>query len=142
MSDQIKESINHIQSIVDFYKLDDENNYDYSDDVLISMKTLLDYITNLQNENKSLKEKLNCKEILKQGMPENTEFVILTKANYDRQQKDIELELIDYKSRVEKAVEWFDFTNEYIENEMCDWFECSKKEILDLYYILQGGKDE
>ena len=48
MNEEIKENINRIQRIVDFYKLNDENNYDYSDDVLISMKTLLDYITNLQ----------------------------------------------------------------------------------------------
>ena len=39
-------------------------------------------------------------------MPKDTEFVILTKNNYDRQQKDIELELIDYKSRIEKAVDY------------------------------------
>ena len=45
---EIKESINRIKSIVDFYKLNDENNYDYSDDVLISMKILLSYIEQLE----------------------------------------------------------------------------------------------
>ena len=46
---EIEESINRIQRIVDFYKLNDENNYDYSDDVLISMKNLLSYIEQLEN---------------------------------------------------------------------------------------------
>ena len=70
-----------------------------------NINKLLNYITNLQNENQSLKEKLNCKEYFSSTMPENTEFVILTKENYDRQQKDIELENIMLKSRNEKAVE-------------------------------------
>lgn len=56
MNEEIKENIKYIQDIVDFYKLNDENNYDYSDKVLISMKTLLNYITNLQEENQKLKE--------------------------------------------------------------------------------------
>jgi len=54
MNEDIKKSIKCIQDIVDFYKLNDENNYDYSDKVLISMKTLLNYITNLQEENQKL----------------------------------------------------------------------------------------
>lgn len=45
---EIEESINRIKNIVDFYKLNDENNYDYSDDVLISMKNLLSYIEQLE----------------------------------------------------------------------------------------------
>ena len=56
MNKEIKKSINRIQKIVDFYKLNDEDNYDYSDDVLISMKTLLDYINNLQTRWNSLRE--------------------------------------------------------------------------------------
>ncbi len=70
-----------------------------------------------QELNQELRQKLDCKEILKQGMPENTEFVILTKANYDRQQKDIELELIDYKLRVEKAIEYIEENNFHYMNE-------------------------
>lgn len=80
----------------------------YKELYLSEIEQLLDYITNLQEENKSLKEQLNCKEYFSSTMPEGTEFVILTKANYDRQQKDIELELIDYKSRCEKAIEYVD----------------------------------
>lgn len=60
----------------------------------------------LKQENERLKEALNCKEYFSSTMPEDTEFVILTKNNYDRQQKDIQFELIDYKSRFEKAIEY------------------------------------
>lgn len=72
---------------------------------LNGIKDLENYITNLQKENQSLKEKLNCKEYFSSTMPENTEFVILTKENYDKQQKDLALENIILKSRNEKAVE-------------------------------------
>jgi hypothetical protein len=63
---------------------------------------LLNYITNLQEENKKLKEKLNCKEYFSSTMPEDTEFVILTKNNYDRQQKDLALENIKLKETNEE----------------------------------------
>ena len=75
-------------------------------------------------------------------MPENTEFVILTKNNYDRQQKDIQLELIDYKSRIEKAVEYIKdmgcFDNEC--NYFCD--DLSPNELDCLLNILNGRSDE
>ena len=55
-------------------------------------ETLRDMVDDLQREIERLKQELNCKEYFSSTMPENTEFVILTKNNYDRQQKDIELE--------------------------------------------------
>lgn len=63
---------------------------------------VLNYITNLQEENQKLKKQLNCKEYFSSTMPENTEFVILTKNNYDRQQKDLALENIELKKENEK----------------------------------------
>lgn len=70
-------------------------------------------------------------------MPEDTEFVILTKANYDRQQKDIQFELIDYKSRCEKASEelkqaYTDIQN----NENANYIHIAFRN--DLLNILQG----
>ncbi len=55
---EIEESINRIKSIVDFYKLNDENNYDYSDEVLISMKNLLSYIEQLELDYKEANESI------------------------------------------------------------------------------------
>lgn len=46
---KIEEAKERLKSIVDFYKLNDENNYDYSDDVLISMKLVLEEIERLNN---------------------------------------------------------------------------------------------
>lgn len=89
-----------------------------------------------QEENERLKKTLNCKEYFSSTMPEDTEFVILTKNNYDRQQKDIQLELIDYKLRVEKAVEYIK------ENATSNYFDSKinmfRREI-DLLNILQNG---
>ena len=62
--------------------------------VFLNAKTrdkIIDYITNLQEENERLKKQLNCKERLTKILPEDTEFIILSKSDYDRQEKDIEL---------------------------------------------------
>ncbi len=101
---------------------------------------LFNYITNLQEENERLKTQLNCKEYFSATMPENTEFVILTKNNYDRQQKDIQLDLIDYKSRCEKALS-------IIEKQKAKMYKSRNKIamfiLMKLEKVLQGvGKDE
>lgn len=73
--------------------------------ILIDIKdvsSVKNFITNLQEENQKLKEQLNCKEYFSSTMPENTEFVILTKNNYDRQQKDLALENIQLKQENQK----------------------------------------
>lgn len=72
------------------------------------------YITNLQEENQKLKEQLNCKEYFSSTMPENTEFVILTKNNYDRQQKDLALENIELKQENEKLNKIIDEWEKYL----------------------------
>ena len=69
---------------------------------------LIDEELELYNEVVRLRKALNCKIELCEYLPEDTEVVVLTKNNYDRQQKDIQLELIDYKSRCEKAVEYIE----------------------------------
>lgn len=61
-------------------------------------------ITNLQEENQRLKKKLDCKERFSKIMPEDTEFIILSKADYDRQQEDIELVAIELRNRIDKAI--------------------------------------
>ena len=45
----IEQAKEKLKIIIDFYKLNDENNYDYSDDVLISMKLVLEEIERLNN---------------------------------------------------------------------------------------------
>lgn len=83
-------------------------------------------------------------------MPEDTEFVILTKNNYDRQQKDNQLELLDYKSRNEKAIEYIrnniadiEFIKKRYRVIIDDYVETTINDIEKLLNILNGGdKDE
>lgn len=84
-------------------------------------KKILDYIINLQEENQKLKEQLNCKEYFSSTMPEDTEFVILTKNNYDRQQKDLALENIELKQENEKLKELCDKYEEEHNNAFKLW---------------------
>lgn len=123
MNDEIKEILEDIKEIYYF-------------------KPLLDYITNLQQENERLKEK-SINEILKNDFDMCVKD--LKKAN-----KKIE-KLEDYKSRIEKAVE-------YIEKEKsnymrsCDISNATNREGLiissavrtcdDTLNILNGRSDE
>ena len=67
---------------------------------------IINAITNLQEENEKYKKIFEGKERFSKIMPEDIDFIILSKSDYDRQEKDIQLELIDYKSRVNKAIEY------------------------------------
>ena len=52
----IEQAKERLKGIVDFYKLNDPDNYDYSDDVLISMKLVLEEIERLNNIIKEVRE--------------------------------------------------------------------------------------
>ena len=69
-----------------------------------SREKLIRELKEVKKENQQLKEKLNCKEYFSSIMPEDTEFVILTKNNYDRQQKDLTLENIKLKKQKDDVV--------------------------------------
>ena len=56
MIENIEQAKEKLKSIVDFYKLNDENNYDYSDRVLISMKLVLEEIERLNSIIKEVRE--------------------------------------------------------------------------------------
>ena len=66
MIENIEQAKGKLKSIVDFYKLNDENNYDYSDRVLISMKLVLEEIERLNNIIKGLDNTIeNLEEVIK-----------------------------------------------------------------------------
>ena len=98
-----------------------------------------DKMKHLQQENERLKKKLDCKERLTKIMPENTEFIILSKADYDRQENEIELALIDYKSRVEKADELLELKQLRYLNE--PEYRICTLDLQEVRNILQGDKD-
>lgn len=105
------------------------------------LKWTMNYITNLQEENQKLKEQLNCKEYFSSTMPEDTEFVILTKNNYDRQQKDLALENIELKQenkKLRKKIKYMEMIIEY-KNELRQ--PQDESEIHNELYR-QGGSDE
>lgn len=139
MKDEIKEfeEFRKDEDGTYFYYIDKDGNEQWS----YKLDNLKDYITNLQEKNESLKVKLNCKEYFSSTMPENTEFVILTKENYDRQQKDIELELIDYKSRNEKAKSLTNRTIEIIKQQPSGNDEWILERLNGINYCL-GGDEE
>ena len=91
-----------LKSIVDFYKLNDETNYDYSDDVLISMKLVLEEIDRL---NHSL-EQAN-KEI--KNLEKHRDLMI---KHYDE-------EVEEYYDIINKAIDYV----EHISNVDIDWHE-------------------
>ena len=81
MKDEIREAIMQFQTAIDFKEAPMPMNYSID---LENAKILLDYITNLQQENERLKQ---------------TQYVW----SYD-----LDMQLEDYKSRCEKASEYID----------------------------------
>lgn len=103
---------------------------------------LLDYITNLQQENednlkciKSLKEQLESvinenQRLLKQWFEDNDKTVkLVSEKEYYKQNFN------DYKSRCEKAIEYLDNKLKLLPHYMYE------KEMYDLLNILQGSED-
>ena len=101
-----------------------------------SQEHLLDYITNLQEENERYKKMFEAKERFSKVMPEDIDFIILSKADYDRQQEDVELTAIELKIRIDEAIEYikeiqaFPHTNEN-----------QHRDCRELLKILQGSDE-
>lgn len=97
------------------------------------------YITKLKQENERYKKIFEGKEKFSKIMPEGTDFIILSKTDYDRQQEDIELNAIELKSRIDKTIEYI---NVIKENTTSSARKDYAKMILinyeDLLNILQG----
>ena len=69
-------------------------------------KKMADYITNLQEENERYKKLFEGKERFSKIMPDDMDFIIMSKTDYDRQVDDIELVALELRSRIDKAVEY------------------------------------
>ena len=119
---------------------------------------LLDYITNLQEENERYKRIFEGKERFSKIMPDDTDFIILSKADYDRQQEenerlkkdnlllidyqDMEQKYDDYKLRNEKAIEYI--KHEWFKREQIgiSHLSFSYDELQKILNILNGGDEE
>ena len=53
-----------------------------------------------------LNKQLNCKERLTKIMPPDTEFIILSKSDYERQETDIEEIALELQDKIDKAIEY------------------------------------
>ena len=108
MKDEIKEILDYFQKDVDKYEESKRylmQKYGYDEETIdnisqherhINTKKLLDYITNLQEENKRLKEIENFKFWLRKDETKEPVTII----------KSYKKEYEDYKSRNEKAIEY------------------------------------
>lgn len=111
----------------------------------IQRQQLVNYITNLQKENEKYKKMFEAKERFSKIMPDDTDFIILSKADYDRQQEDIELTAIKLKSRNEKAVEYINnLRDESAERQ--GFYNCFPDDLYiadieELLNILEGGDE-
>ena len=96
MTEEIKEILQEVNKIID--------NTSYNEDItyfeVSHISKLLDYITNLQQENEKLKEQLQNKGIIKTC--ENCEWFGTCPHSYRE---------YDYKSRCEKAIEYINHEN-------------------------------
>ena len=124
MNDEIREAIMQFQTAIDFKEAPMPMNYSID---LENAKMLLNYITNLQKENEELKEE--NKQIF--SKVNDDELLISNAMNYAEAQ--------DYKSRVEKVVEYFKYQLENL-----DFYEDTKARMLCAMGItlLQNGSDE
>lgn len=145
MNKEIKEILDKFDKVLENYELDkvfgqmsvDSICHLFPNEII----TIKDYITNLEQDNERYKKIFKAKERFSKIMPENTEFIILSKADYDRQQEDIELNAIELKSRNEKAIELLKEAGCYDEENkiFCDdvWEELPK-----LLNILNGDDND
>ena len=121
MNNEIKEILEHIQYVID--------EDDYWEVTKATLKPLSDYITNLQQENERLKDNYNrlYNEDCKLREQHNINDISLLDENYD------------YKSRIDKAIEYFKYQLENL-----DFYEDTKAKMLCAMGItlLQNGGEE
>ncbi len=80
MIENIVQAKKHLKEIIDFYKLNDENNYDYTDKDLISIRIVLEEIERLKN-------------LLQKKWEETSKYVEIAD---------------DYEKRLNKAIEYIE----------------------------------
>lgn len=82
-----------------------------------------------------LNKLLNCKERLTKLLPPDTEFIILSKSVYERQEKDIEEIALELQDKIDKAIEYIRETGLY-----CDYGDLCNQSATELLEIL-GDKE-
>jgi chromosome segregation ATPase len=73
------------------------------------MSQIFDIVEELEKErkkNKELEKQLNCKKEFTKYLPKDTEFIILTKPDYDRQQEELQDKVFELEEKIDKALEY------------------------------------
>jgi hypothetical protein len=154
MKDEIKEILDYLKDEDEYYKKAEEVIVGYGDLIIEKedVDKVLDYITNLQQENKN-QAKRNSRqrlanqkqyELILKLQQENERLKIKTKEQslllIDYQ--DMEQRYEDYKSRCEKAIEYLKSYNTDFEHCRFNEAPISLRELGDLLNILQNGSEE
>lgn len=69
---------------------------------------IFDIVEELEKErkkNKELEKQLKCKKEFTKYLPKDTEFIILTKPDYDRQQEELQDKVFELQERIDKAIQ-------------------------------------
>ena len=141
MNDEIKEILNIIN-----YKYKDY----YVQDIVSGddLKLLSDYITNLQEKNEDLKDRLKVMEHFKNSLQEENKMLKELCDKYEEEHsnefkiwKNERHQILDYKSRCEKAIKYIN-TKEIYYGEISKYDAFNKDEIgIELLIILNGGDE-
>ena len=103
-------------------------------------KELKKQINVLQEENKRYKKLFEGKERFSKIMPDDMDFIVMSKTDYDRQVDDIELVALELRSRIDKGISLLKEAGCYDEETktFCDdvW-----EELPELLNILQGEEE-
>ena len=86
-----------------------------------------------RKKNKELEKQLNCKKEFTKYLPKDTEFIILTKPDYDRQQEELQDKVFELEERIDSAINYIE---KYKTEDYCDGM--SAKQLLD---ILRGNNE-
>ena len=150
MNNEIKEILNNIEYVADIFKVHIKDGYKVAEEIPSNMakelrlnnysaKKLLDYITNLQQENERLKQDyINVRNYIKMR---NVSAEVEDKALlYNIELENInKKKYLDYKSRCEKAIE-------YIDKHKKKMYKSRNKItmfiLMKLENILQNGSDD
>ena len=65
-----------------------------------------------RQKNKELEKQLNCKKEFTKYLPKDTEFIILTKPDYDRQQEELQDKVFELQYRIDKIKKYIEETRE------------------------------
>lgn len=129
MNDEIKE-------ILDYFKRDDKNKFGFNQAKILNddqAKQLLSYITNLQQENESLRARIKTIKRLRKKQTQK-------KNKYKSIIFNEEKALQDYKSRCEKASDKLSFIDEALENDTLNVPLCIAKINTALNILQKGGE--